>query len=159
MADQDFWQDLIKLAPRPATDEELRRCHTERALARVQQACAQAAQFDQVALDADTLVSEHSLIAARAAAGGACLAVDAVMTGTAASAFVACRPPGHHATDQQAMGFCLYNNVAVAARYAQATYPAAINRVLIVDFDVHHGNGTQDILKSSQNSKKLRIAE
>jgi acetoin utilization deacetylase AcuC-like enzyme len=68
-----------------------------------------------------------------------------VVVGEADSAFVACRPPGHHATIGQAMGFCLYNNVAVAARYAQAAYPEQIKKVLIVDFDVHHGNGTQEI--------------
>lgn len=144
-ADQDLWSGLLKLAPRPATDEELRRCHTTRAISRVEQACAQAAMFDQVALDADTVVAEYSAAAARAAAGGACVAVDAVMKNTATSAFVACRPPGHHATNEEAMGFCLYNNVAVAARYAQAVYPDQIKRVLIVDFDVHHGNGTQEI--------------
>jgi acetoin utilization deacetylase AcuC-like enzyme len=145
MADGDFWESLVKLAPVTATDEELLRCHTARVVSRVHQACEQAAMFEQVALDADTVVSEHSDEAARLAAGGACRAVDAVVRGEAGSAFVACRPPGHHATVAQAMGFCLYNNVAVAARYAQATYPNEIKRVLIVDFDVHHGNGTQDI--------------
>ena len=149
MADSDLWQDLIKLAPIAATDDELLRCHTPRAVARIHQACMQAgeqaAMFEQVALDADTVVSEFSDVAARLAAGGACRAVDAVVSAEASSAFVACRPPGHHATIGQAMGFCLYNNAAIAARYAQATYPDQIKRVLIVDFDVHHGNGTQDI--------------
>lgn len=145
MADSDLWQDLIKLAPVAATDDELLRCHTARAVARIHQACEQAAMFEQVALDADTVVSEFSDVAARSAAGGACLAVDAVLKNEAEGAFVACRPPGHHATIGQAMGFCLYNNAAIAARYAQATYPDLVKRVLIMDFDVHHGNGTQDI--------------
>lgn len=145
MADGELWESLIKIAPVTATDEELLRCHTARAVSRVHQACEQAALFEHVALDADTMVSEQSDAVARLAAGGACRAVDAVARGEAENAFVACRPPGHHATVGQAMGFCLYNNVAVAARHAQATYPDQIKRVLIVDFDVHHGNGTQDI--------------
>ncbi len=144
-ADADFWQSLVKLDPRQATAEDLQRCHSERVMGRVGHACLQAAVYAQVSLDSDTVVSADSDIAARLAAGGACRAVDAVATGETGSAFVACRPPGHHATFSQSMGFCLYNNVAVAARYAQATYPELIKRVLIMDFDVHHGNGTQDI--------------
>jgi len=145
MADEDLWQSFVKLSPRAATDEELERCHTARSIARVHQACEQAMMFEHVQIDADTVVSEQSDVAARLAAGGACRAVDAVVNGEAENVFVACRPPGHHATAGQAMGFCLYNNVAVAARYAQTTYPAEIKNILIVDFDVHHGNGTQDI--------------
>jgi acetoin utilization deacetylase AcuC-like enzyme len=145
MADEDLWNDLVKIAPRAATDEELLRCHAERVVKRVEQACSQAALYDHVSLDADTVVSQFSEVAARLAAGGACRAVEAVVGGEAETAFVACRPPGHHATPGLAMGFCLYNNVAVAARYAQAAYPDRIQKVLIVDFDVHHGNGTQDI--------------
>jgi acetoin utilization deacetylase AcuC-like enzyme len=145
MSDEDFWNDLVKIAPRAATDEELLRCHSERVVERVEQACSQAALYDHVALDADTVVSHYSEVAARLAAGGVCRAVEAVVGGEAETAFVACRPPGHHATVGRAMGFCLYNNVAVAARYAQAAYPDRIKEVLIVDFDVHHGNGTQDI--------------
>ncbi|MGH9939373.1 MAG: histone deacetylase family protein [Blastocatellia bacterium] len=145
MADEDFWNGLLKIAPRAATDEELLRCHTERSITRVGQACLQAAMRDHAALDADTVVSRHSDVAARLAAGGACRAVEVVVGGEAENAFVACRPPGHHATTARAMGFCLYNNVAIAARYAQTAYPDRIKKVLIVDFDVHHGNGTQDI--------------
>src|SRR5262249_9439470 len=78
VADGDFWESLVKLAPVLATDEELLRCHTARSVSRIHQACEQAAMFEQVALDADTLVSEHSDVAARLAAGGACRAVDAV---------------------------------------------------------------------------------
>lgn len=144
-SDGDFWESLVKLDPRRATDQDLLQCHGERVVARVGQACLQASVYDRVALDADTVVSRYSDQAARLAAGGACRAIDAVAQGEANSAFVACRPPGHHATIGQAMGFCLYNNVAVAARYAQLTYPELIKRVLIIDFDVHHGNGTQDI--------------
>jgi acetoin utilization deacetylase AcuC-like enzyme len=140
-AERDLWQGLAQHAPREATTAELLRCHTEQTLGLVARAC----EFGYAALDADTLVSPDSERVARLAAGGACVAVDAVMSGTADNAFVACRPPGHHATVGRSMGFCLYNNVAVAARYAQDKYPKQIRRVLIVDFDVHHGNGTQDI--------------
>lgn len=138
--DHDLWSGLIHLEPRAASDEEILRCHSERALARVLSTC----QFESCALDQDTVASRDSAEIARLAAGGALRAVDAVARGEAGSAFVACRPPGHHATVSQAMGFCLFNNVALAARYAQAVYPE-IRRVLVVDFDVHHGNGTQDI--------------
>jgi len=94
-------------------------------------------------LDPDTGMNPYSLEAARHAAGGAVLAVDLVMRGEAANAFVATRPPGHHATRNQAIGFCLFNNVAVAAAHALEAH--GLERVAIVDFDVHHGNGTEDI--------------
>jgi acetoin utilization deacetylase AcuC-like enzyme len=96
-------------------------------------------------LDPDTSMNPHTLAAARRAAGGAALAVDLVMQDETANAFVACRPPGHHATRSRAMGFCIYNNVAVAA--AQALDAHGLERVAIVDFDVHHGNGTEDIFR------------
>jgi acetoin utilization deacetylase AcuC-like enzyme len=138
--DDDLWESLIKIAPRSATDEELLRCHAERAIERVEASRL----VDHGALDADTRTCRASAEVARLAAGGVCRAVEAVVLGEAERAFVACRPPGHHATVGQSMGFCLFNNVAVAARYAQARFPE-IKSVLIVDFDVHHGNGTQDI--------------
>ncbi|MHB0983443.1 MAG: histone deacetylase family protein [Thiobacillus sp.] len=97
------------------------------------------------ALDPDTSMNPHTLEAARHAAGGAVMAVDRVMRGEVANAFVACRPPGHHATRTQAMGFCFFNNVAVAAAHALEAH--GLERVAIVDFDVHHGNGTEDIFK------------
>ena len=93
-------------------------------------------------IDADTVLSPGTIEAAWRAAGGACRAIDAVMTGTAQNAFVAARPPGHHAERAAAMGFCFLNNAAIAARHAQAAHGAG--RVAIMDFDVHHGNGTQD---------------
>lgn len=96
-------------------------------------------------LDPDTSMNAHSLAAARHAAGGAVHGVDLVMAGTATNAFVACRPPGHHATRRHAMGFCLFNNVAAAAAHALAAH--GLERVAIVDFDVHHGNGTEDIFR------------
>jgi acetoin utilization deacetylase AcuC-like enzyme len=96
-----------------------------------------------VRIDADTSMSPGSFEAALRCVGGATLAVDEVMTGKADNAFVATRPPGHHAETSRPMGFCLFNNAAIAARYAQKKY--GIERVAIVDFDVHHGNGTQDI--------------
>ena len=96
-------------------------------------------------LDADTSMNPHTLAAACHAAGGAAAAVDLVMRGAVDNAFVACRPPGHHATRNQAMGFCIFNNVAVAAAHALEAH--GLTRVAIVDFDVHHGNGTEDIFK------------
>ena len=95
------------------------------------------------ALDADTIMSPGSGKAALRAVGAVTSAVDAVMRGEAQNAFCAVRPPGHHAEPGQAMGFCLFNSIAIAARHAQATH--AITRVAIVDFDVHHGNGTQAV--------------
>ena len=94
-------------------------------------------------LDADTVVSPASYRVALAAAGACCAAVDAVLTGTDRTALCLVRPPGHHATPTHSMGFCLFNNIAIAARHAQKTH--GIKRVLIIDWDVHHGNGTQDI--------------
>lgn len=93
------------------------------------------------ALDPDTVVSERSIEAALRAAGGAVCAVDLLMNGEAKSAFVAVRPPGHHAKPAKAMGFCMFNNVAVAARHARDKW--GVRRIAVADFDVHHGNGTQ----------------
>lgn len=96
-------------------------------------------------IDADTLMSAGSLSAALRGVGAACKGIDELMAGSFQHAFCATRPPGHHATSEQAMGFCLFNHIAIAALYAQQTY--GIERIAIVDFDVHHGNGTQDIVK------------
>jgi len=93
-------------------------------------------------IDADTVCSAHSWEAALTAAGAGVVAVDGIAEKQFTRAFCAVRPPGHHATVSQAMGFCLFNNVAVAARYAQSK---GFAKIAIVDFDVHHGNGTQDI--------------
>jgi acetoin utilization deacetylase AcuC-like enzyme len=100
-------------------------------------------------IEADTYASPKSLQAALTGIGGAMAAVDDVFSGTADNAFVACRPPGHHAEKQTAMGFCLFNNVAIAARHAQKVHGA--ERIAIVDWDVHHGNGTQDIFWDDPN--------
>jgi acetoin utilization deacetylase AcuC-like enzyme len=102
-----------------------------------------------VRLDADTAMSPGSYEAALRAVGGAMQAVDDVMTGTAANAFVATRPPGHHTETARPMGFCLFNNAAIAARYAQKKH--GVERAAIVDFDVHHGNGSQDIFWSDKS--------
>ena len=99
-----------------------------------------------VRIDGDTLVSHGSPDAILRAAGGAAAAVDAVMEGWARAAFVAMRPPGHHAERAQAMGFCFFGNVAVAACHARARW--GLRRIAVVDFDVHHGNGTQDIFEN-----------
>ncbi|MEM6849260.1 MAG: histone deacetylase family protein [Pseudomonadota bacterium] len=99
-----------------------------------------------IALDPDTVMGANSWQAALKASGAACAAVDAIVAGEASTAFVASRPPGHHAERTRAMGFCLINHVAIAARHAQAIH--GVERVAIIDFDVHHGNGTQDITEA-----------
>ncbi|MFN9622845.1 MAG: histone deacetylase [Cyanobacteriota bacterium] len=135
-----LWQRCQRLPARAATEAELSRCHTLRYLATVQ---ADIAAGRPDLSTGDTALSAHSEEAARLAAGGALVAVEAVMGGRVRHAFVAVRPPGHHATGEQGMGFCIYNTVALAARHAQVACGA--DRVLIVDWDVHHGNGTQAI--------------
>jgi len=99
---------------------------------------------DHAQVDPDTSLGRGTLLAARRAAGAAIAATDAVISGEMANAFCAVRPPGHHACHDRAMGFCFLNNVAIAARHAIAQH--GLSRVAIVDFDVHHGNGTEDIL-------------
>ncbi|MEW5966470.1 MAG: histone deacetylase family protein [Pseudomonadota bacterium] len=128
-------------APR-ATREQLLRVHDADYVDAIEAAAPAAGR---IALDPDTHMNPHTLEAARRAAGGAAHAVDLVMRGAVANAFVACRPPGHHATRNRAMGFCIFNNVAVAAAHALAAH--SLERVAIVDFDVHHGNGTEDIFR------------
>ncbi len=128
----------------PAVAEDLLRVHAAAHVARIREAAAEAAaRGAPVWLDEDTAASGASWDAALAAAGCAIDAAVAVATGAAACAFALARPPGHHATADRAMGFCLVNNVAVAVRHLQARGLA--RRVLVVDWDAHHGNGTQEI--------------
>ena len=117
------------------------RCHPEAYLARVEAALPQAGL---AMLDGDTYLAPGSLRAALRGVGGVCAAVDAVIAGAARTAFVACRPPGHHAETARAMGFCLFGAVAIGAKRALDHHGLA--RVAVLDFDVHHGNGTQDLL-------------
>jgi len=138
--DKSLWESLTEITPERASKGLIQAAHTKEHFKRVEGAFENGVER----LDADTVVSMNSFDAARYAAGGACRAVDAVMSGEAENAFVVVRPPGHHATAEHAMGFCLFNNVAIAARYAQSKYKE-IERVAIVDWDVHHGNGTQGI--------------
>ncbi len=134
----DMLARLRLLKPRPATTEELQRVHAPSLIEQVQRK----AQAGSGYLDPDTYVSHRSFDAALMAAGGVVRMVEAVMAGEIANGFALVRPPGHHATATRAMGFCLFNNVAVAARAALARRMA--KRIFIADFDVHHGNGTQD---------------
>ncbi len=128
-------------APR-ATREQLLRVHTAAYLDQIE-ASAPAAGLTRLDLDPDTAMNPYSLEAALRAAGAAVMATDMVMRGEADNAFCNVRPPGHHATRDQSMGFCIFNNVAVGVAHALAQY--GLQRVAIVDFDVHHGNGTEDI--------------
>jgi acetoin utilization deacetylase AcuC-like enzyme len=139
-ADADLWPGLVELEARLAPRGDVQACHTPQHYKAIEKVVSTGTGY----LDADTTVSMRSLEAALRAAGGACRAVDALMNNEAQNAFVPARPPGHHATPERAMGFCLFNNVAIAARYAQTRYPE-IERVAILDWDVHHGNGTQGI--------------
>jgi acetoin utilization deacetylase AcuC-like enzyme len=129
---------LMRIEPRFAEDEWITQVHTP---GYVETLRKHAPASGHVSLDADTSMSSGSLTAAYLAAGGALAAIDAIMKRQVEHVFCAVRPPGHHAEANRAMGFCLFNNVAIAARYVQRKY--GLTRVLIVDWDVHHGNGTQ----------------
>jgi acetoin utilization deacetylase AcuC-like enzyme len=123
----------------PLTEDEVREVHDPAVVERVKDAARAGGGW----LDADTFVSPASFEVALAAAGASASAVDAVLSGPERTALCLVRPPGHHATPTQSMGFCLFNNIALAAHHARTR--AGLSRILIVDWDVHHGNGTQDI--------------
>ena len=132
---------LYRIRPRRVTEEELELVHTPEYVAQVRQQLSDLNGVRQLSTG-DTLCSHDSLEAAEFAAGGVLSAVDAVLDGRIKNAFAPVRPPGHHATPTRGMGFCIFNNVAIAARYLQRVH--GLQRVLIVDWDYHHGNGTQD---------------
>jgi len=128
-----------------AAREQLRRAHDA---AYVDRIFAMAPREGSVAIDGDTVMTPHSLPAALRAAGAGIMGVDLIMGGEANPVFCAVRPPGHHAEHNRAMGFCLFNNIAVAAAHALEAY--GLQRIAIVDFDVHHGNGTEDIFRHDE---------
>jgi acetoin utilization deacetylase AcuC-like enzyme len=139
--EQERFAPLVREQAPMAGIEAVERAHPRTYIETIRDA---APREGLVRIDADTVMSPGTYEAALRGAGGAVEAVDEVMTGHVANAFVAMRPPGHHAERTRAMGFCFFNNAAVAARHAQARHGA--ERVAIVDWDVHHGNGTQDIV-------------
>jgi len=132
------YAQLKHLTPTPAPLNWIETIHSPAYIERARQSCEQGEEY----LDSpDVPISRKSYEAALMAAGGVLCAVDAVMQGEAKNAFCAVRPPGHHATRDMAMGFCIFNNVAIGTKYAQQKH--RLSKVLIVDWDVHHGNGTQ----------------
>lgn len=132
----DLWDRLIHIKPRKADKQDILRVHTNSYYEKI-------IKFTGY-YDADTYISENSIEAALSAAGAVTEAVDRCRSGELDMAFCAVRPPGHHAEADSAMGFCIFNNIAIGARYAQG---AGYRKVFIIDFDVHHGNGTQHIFE------------
>ncbi len=129
--------DLKVLRPGSVSEALLRSVHSQEEIESVYMA-----SMTETAIDSDTVCSKDSYEAARKAVGAGIAALDAIKAGEVERAFCAVRPPGHHARPSQAMGFCLFNNIAIAARYAQQI---GYEKVMIIDFDVHHGNGTQEV--------------
>ncbi len=142
LKEHHLWDRLIHVIPERATEEQILLVHTKQHFDLIRE-CS---RKGSVQMDPDTHVSADSFDAALLAAGAAVQGVSRIMTGEFQNAFAAVRPPGHHATQDQAMGFCLFNNVAIAARYL--VKEQGLKRVLIMDWDVHHGNGTQDIFEA-----------
>lgn len=137
-----LWEQLLHIKPRTATDDEVLLVHTQQHLDFVRNACLKGGGLLD---EGDTHAVARSCDVALLAAGGALIAVDNVVGKKVDTAFCAVRPPGHHAERDRPMGFCLFNNVAVAARYAQEKH--GLEKVAILDWDVHHGNGTQHIFE------------
>ncbi|HTK80650.1 MAG TPA: histone deacetylase [Bacteroidota bacterium] len=141
-----LWERVRHLSFVPAAEEWITKVHTPRHLNFVREACRSG---QSVLDDGDTHASLESFDIAQLAAGGVLAAVDAVVEGKEKNAFCAVRPPGHHAESDKVMGFCLFNNVAIAARYAQEKHH--LGNIAIIDWDVHHGNGTQEIFYADKS--------
>jgi acetoin utilization deacetylase AcuC-like enzyme len=146
MLDNPHFKLLTRKQAPLGRDEDILRAHSAEHLRGIR---SLSPEQDMEFLDPDTVMSPGSLEAALRAVGAATAAVDAVFRGEADNAFCALRPPGHHAESSRAMGFCLFNQIAIAAKYARERYDA--ERVAVIDFDVHHGNGTQEIFWSDEN--------
>ena len=145
LASSGVGQHLTRFDAPLATDEQLARVHPLEYVRAVREA---APQHGTVHLDPDTAMNPYTLQAALRAAGAAVMGTDLVLSGKFSSSFSNVRPPGHHACRARPMGFCIFNNVAVAARHAIAQH--GLERVAIIDFDVHHGNGTEDIFEGDE---------
>ncbi len=144
-------KELVLVRPRAATVDELALVHDKKYLAYIKEFAEKGGGW----LDADTFASGRSYEVATYAAGGLLEALDRIFSGRLNYAFGLVRPPGHHASGKQAMGFCLFNNVAIAAKYA--VYKYELDRAMIIDFDVHHGNGTQEALYGNHRLLYLSI--
>ena len=138
LKDSQYYEKLHKIDPTPATIDQIAYVHDRDYIQFVKTSCERG-----MMLDYDTTVSKDSFDVALLAVGGALRAADAVMDGELDNAFCLIRPPGHHARPKQGMGFCLFNNIAITARYLQKERD--VQRILIIDWDLHHGNGTQEI--------------
>ncbi len=136
--EDEVFNALVRLDAPKATIKQIERVHTPALIQGIFDAVPESGHHN---IDPDTVLSPKSGEAALRAAGGMCAAVDAVMVGETTNAFCALRPPGHHAEPDRAMGFCLFNNIAIGAMQAKEVY--GVERIAVVDFDVHHGNGTQ----------------
>ena len=144
LEDSGIQQELLLLDPPPAPLEALVRVHSENHVERIESL----SQSDRLVPETpDTVISPYTFSAARLASGASVGAVDSVMRGDISNAFCLHRPPGHHAEHSQAMGFCYFNHIAVATAHLHANH--GLNRVAIIDWDVHHGNGTQHIFEGS----------
>lgn len=140
-----LWDTLVHIQPYPADVKWIETIHTPSYIKSVDDA----SQLGFYQFDADTAVNNHSYRAALLSAGGALAAADAIMAGQVKNVFCAVRPPGHHAERNMARGFCLFNNIAIVAKYLQQKY--AVKKICIVDWDVHHGNGTQQAFYSDSS--------
>ena len=152
LKESSFYNDLIMLKPSPAGLPSVELIHSPSYIRQVQQSIQRGAPY----LDSgDTVVGPRSFDAALMAVGGCLRACDALMTGEADNAFCAVRPPGHHAEREYAGGFCIFNNIAIAVRYLQNIY--GLGRVAVVDWDVHHGNGTQHAFEKDDSVYYIRL--
>jgi acetoin utilization deacetylase AcuC-like enzyme len=149
--ESQMFRDLDRRAAPKASPEQIGRAHSKALIEKLLVQMDAATRESQYGfIDGDTVMSPRSADAALHAAGAAIAAVDAVMAGEMTNAFCAVRPPGHHAERDRAMGFCLFNNVAIGALHARIAH--GVTRIAVVDFDVHHGNGTQDIFFGDANT-------
>ena len=151
LVETGLMSELVLINPRAAEIDDIRMVHDSAMIDLVFQVCRIGGGY----LDMDTPASPKSCEAAMKAVGGLFEAADAVMKGTVENALCLVRPPGHHATPERSMGFCLFNNIAICAKYLQKKH--GVGKILIVDFDVHHGDGTESLVLGRENTAFLSL--